>query len=51
MTLGWLGVLALLLALLGAAHGALCWLLGRCRDRRWTREWAAVEPTWTRRVP
>jgi hypothetical protein len=46
-TLGWTGGIVVL----GAAYGALCWLLGRQRDRRWAAEWAAVEPTWTRRVP
>jgi hypothetical protein len=45
--LGWLGALILL----SGSYGVLCWLLGRHRDRRWTAEWAAVEPTWTRRVP
>ena len=44
---GWTG----LLATAGLLHVALCWLLGRHRDREWAREWAAVEPTWTRRVP
>jgi hypothetical protein len=29
----------------------LCRILDRHRDRRWTREWAAIEPTWSRRVP
>ena len=32
-------------------HVGLCRLLERQRDRRWTREWARVEPTWSRRVP
>lgn len=32
-------------------HAALCRLLERQRDRRWTREWARIEPTWSRRVP
>lgn len=35
----------------GTAYAALCWLLDRQRDRRWTREWAAIEPHWSRRVP
>ena len=35
----------------GTAYTALCWLLDRQRDRRWTREWAAIEPSWSRRVP
>lgn len=35
----------------GTAYAALCWLLDRQRDQRWTREWAAIEPTWSRRVP
>jgi hypothetical protein len=46
-TLGWAGALVLL----AGAYGAVYWLLGRHRDRRWAEEWAAVEPTWTRRVP
>jgi hypothetical protein len=45
--LGWSGTVALT----ALAHAALCGVLGLHRDRRWTREWAAVEPTWTRRVP
>jgi hypothetical protein len=44
---GWTGVLAAT----GILHVGLCWLLARHRDRDWAREWAAVEPTWTRRVP
>jgi hypothetical protein len=32
-------------------HVGLCRVLGRQRDLRWTREWARVEPTWSRRVP
>ncbi|MGY1704817.1 hypothetical protein ACI79C_09600 [Geodermatophilus sp. SYSU D00697] len=38
------------LAVTALAHSVLCWVLGRQRDRQWAREWAAVEPTWTRRV-
>jgi hypothetical protein len=46
VTLGWVGtVLAT-----GTAYAVLCWLLDRQRDRRWTREWAVIEPTWSRRV-
>ncbi len=44
---GWFGFGTLA----GAGHAAVCWLIGRHRDRRWTREWAAVEPAWSRRVP
>ncbi|MGY1679947.1 Rv1733c family protein [Geodermatophilus sp. SYSU D01176] len=45
--LGWAGsALAV-----GTAYAVLCWALDRQRDRRWTREWAAIEPTWSRRVP
>lgn len=33
------------------AYAALCWALDRQRDRRWTREWAAIEPAWSGRVP
>ncbi|MFW3168600.1 hypothetical protein [Geodermatophilus sp. CPCC 206100] len=44
---GWTGALAAT----GLLHVVLCWLLGRHRARDWAREWAAVEPTWTRRVP
>lgn len=32
-------------------HVALCRLLASRADRRWAREWARVEPTWSRRVP
>ncbi|NEK56263.1 hypothetical protein GCU56_00040 [Geodermatophilus sabuli] len=46
-TVGWFGALAAA----GGGHAAVCWLLDRHRDREWTRGWAAVEPTWTRRVP
>jgi hypothetical protein len=44
---GWAGGLGAVVLL----HVALCRLLERQRDRRWTREWARVEPTWSRRVP
>ncbi len=44
---GWAGGLGAVVLL----HTALCRLLERQRDRRWTREWARVEPTWSRRVP
>ena len=44
---GWAGGLSAVVLL----HAALCRLLERQRDRRWTREWARVEPTWSRRVP
>lgn len=45
--LGWAGGLGAVVLL----HVALCRLLDRRRDRRWTRGWARVEPTWSRRVP
>ncbi len=32
-------------------HVGLCRVLERQRNRRWTRGWARVEPTWSRRVP
>jgi hypothetical protein len=35
----------------GTGYLGLCRILDRHRDRRWTREWAAIEPTWSRRVP
>ncbi|SHN89024.1 hypothetical protein SAMN05660350_05019 [Geodermatophilus obscurus] len=35
----------------GTAYAGLCWVLDRLRDRRWTRQWAEIEPTWSRRVP
>jgi hypothetical protein len=44
---GWAGSVGAAVLL----HTALCRLLDRLRDRRWTREWARVEPTWSRRVP
>jgi hypothetical protein len=44
---GWTGSVGAVVLL----HTALCRLLDRLRDRRWTREWARVEPTWSRRVP
>ena len=47
VTLGWAGSVLLV----GTAYAALRWLLDRQRDRRWTRERAAIEPTWSRRVP
>jgi hypothetical protein len=34
----------------GTGYVGLCRILDRHRDRRWTREWAAIEPTWSRRV-
>lgn len=34
-----------------AAYAAVCWLLDRQRDRRWTGEWTAIEPSWSGRVP
>ena len=43
---GWAGSVGAVVLL----HTALCRLLDRLRDRRWTREWARVEPTWSRRV-
>ena len=45
--LGWAGAVFLT----GTAYAVLCRVLDRQRDRRWTREWAAIEPTWSRRVP
>jgi hypothetical protein len=47
VALGWSATLVVI----ALAHAALCGVLDRHRDHRWTREWAAVEPTWTRRVP
>ena len=47
VTLGWAGSMIGT----GSAYAVLCWALDRQRDRRWTREWAAIEPTWSRRVP
>lgn len=44
---GWVGGLGAVAVL----HVGLCRLLDRQRDRRWTRDWARVEPTWSRRVP
>ncbi|RFU20450.1 Rv1733c family protein [Geodermatophilus marinus] len=45
--LGWVASVAVLVAL----HAVVLWLVDRHRDRTWTREWAAVEPGWSRRVP
>ena len=45
--LGWAGTVATAVLL----HAALCRLLDRRRDRRGTREWARIEPAWSRRVP
>ncbi|SNS11198.1 hypothetical protein SAMN06893096_10263 [Geodermatophilus pulveris] len=47
VVVGWAGGLGTVVLL----HAALCRLLERQRDRYWTREWARVEPTWSRRVP
>jgi hypothetical protein len=47
VTLGWAGSVFVT----GTAYAGLCRLLDRQRGRRWTREWAAIEPTWSRRVP
>jgi hypothetical protein len=47
VAVGWVGGLGSVVLL----HASLCRLLERRRDRRWTREWARVEPTWSRRVP
>lgn len=44
---GWAGGLGAAVLL----HVALCRLLDRRRDRQWTREWARVEPGWSRRLP
>lgn len=44
---GWAGGLGAVVLV----HVALCRLLERQRDRRWTREWARVEPGWSRRLP
>ena len=44
---GWAGGLSAVVL----GHVGLCRVLDRQRDRRWTREWARVEPTWSRRVP
>jgi hypothetical protein len=44
---GWVGLLAA-----GAlGYAALSWALGRHRDAGWSRDWSAVEPRWSRRVP
>ncbi|WP_448608443.1 Rv1733c family protein [Geodermatophilus sp. URMC 60] len=45
--LGWAGTVVATVLL----HVALCRLLASRADRRWAREWARVEPTWSRRVP
>jgi hypothetical protein len=45
--LGWAGGVGSAVLL----HVALCRLLTHRGDRRWTRKWARVEPTWSRRVP
>jgi hypothetical protein len=45
--LGWAGTVVTAVLL----HVALCRLLASRADRRWEREWARVEPTWSRRVP
>jgi len=47
VTLGW----SWSLVAVGTAYLGLCRLLDQHRDRRWTREWAEIEPTWSRRVP
>ena len=47
VTLGW----SCALVAAGTAYAGLGWVLDRHRDRRWTREWAATEATWSRRVP
>jgi hypothetical protein len=43
---GWAGGLGAAVLL----HVALCRLLDLGRDRRWAREWARVEPGWSRRL-
>ena len=45
--LGWADSVAAVVLL----HVALCGLLAHRADRWWAREWARVEPTWSRRVP
>ncbi|MGY1708825.1 hypothetical protein ACI8AC_04875 [Geodermatophilus sp. SYSU D00758] len=45
--LGWVATVAVLVVV----HAVVLWLVDRHRDRTWTREWAAVEPGWSRRVP
>jgi hypothetical protein len=45
--LGWAGSVGAAVLL----HVALCELLAHRADRWWAREWARVEPTWSRRVP
>jgi hypothetical protein len=45
-----LGTFLALSALAVAAHLSVRELLDRSRFRRWTAEWAAVEPVWTREV-
>ncbi|SDL88002.1 hypothetical protein SAMN05660642_01112 [Geodermatophilus siccatus] len=47
VTIGW----AASVLVTGTAYAVLCWVLDRHRDWRWTREWAEIEPTWSRRVP
>jgi hypothetical protein len=44
--LGWAGSVGAA----GLLHAALCELLAHRAARRWGREWARVEPTWSRRV-
>jgi hypothetical protein len=44
------GTFVLIVTAAGAAHGLVCWTLNRHRDRRWSADWAAVEPTWSGRL-
>lgn len=44
------GTFVLIIAAAAATHGLVCWRLDRHRDRRWSAEWAAVEPTWSGRI-
>lgn len=44
------GTFVLVVALACAAHGLVCWTLNRRRDRRWSADWAEVEPTWSSRL-
>ena len=44
------GVFVLVIVAAGATHGLVCWALNRHRDRRWSADWATVEPTWSGRL-
>ena len=45
------GTFLLFAAAAVGAHGLVCWRLNRHRDRRWSADWAVVEPRWSGRLP